>query len=103
MATAQGIQQAMQKMGAPIDANTFAYSISRSLDPCFASGVSYYNLNIVGATDYSSKTCDAGTDGLDKTAATALIGKSIVVKAHVTVRPKESQPKIRASTNTQVA
>ena len=54
--------------GTAIDANTFAYSINRSLDPCFASGVSYYNLNIKGATDYNSKTCDAGTDGLDKTA-----------------------------------
>ncbi len=49
--------------GTAIDANTFAYSINRSLDPCFASGVSYYNLNIKGATDYNGKTCDAGTDG----------------------------------------
>ena len=72
--------------GKAIDANTFAYSINRSLDPCFASPVSYYNLNIVGATDYSSKTCDAGTDGLDKTAATALIGKSIVVADPLTLK-----------------
>jgi peptide/nickel transport system substrate-binding protein/oligopeptide transport system substrate-binding protein len=72
--------------GTAIDANTFAYSISRSLDPCFASGVSYYNLNIVGAADYNSKTCDAGTDGLDKTAATALIGKSIVVSDPLTLK-----------------
>jgi peptide/nickel transport system substrate-binding protein/oligopeptide transport system substrate-binding protein len=57
--------------GTAIDATTFAFSINRSLDPCFASGVSYYNLNIKGATDYNSKTCDAGADGLDKTAATA--------------------------------
>ena len=34
--------------GTAIDANTFAYSINRALDPCFASGVSYYNLNIIG-------------------------------------------------------
>src|SRR5262245_65759000 len=51
--------------GSPLDANTFAYSINRSLDPCFASGVSYYNLNIAGATDYNSKTCDAETTATD--------------------------------------
>jgi peptide/nickel transport system substrate-binding protein/oligopeptide transport system substrate-binding protein len=72
--------------GTAIDANTFAYAINRSLDPCFASGVSYYNLNIVGATDYNGKTCDAGADGLDKTAATALIGKSIVASDPLTLK-----------------
>jgi peptide/nickel transport system substrate-binding protein/oligopeptide transport system substrate-binding protein len=76
--------------GTAIDANTFAFAINRSLDPCFASGVSYYNLNIKGATDYSGKTCDAATttdefNGLDKTAKTALIGKSIVVSDPLTL------------------
>src|SRR5262245_65056119 len=47
--------------GTAIDANTFAYAINRSLDPCFASGVSYYNLNIKGATDFNGQTCDAAT------------------------------------------
>jgi ABC-type oligopeptide transport system substrate-binding subunit len=72
--------------GTAIDANTFAYAISRSLDPCFAIGVSHYNLNIKGATDYNSKICDAGADGLDKTAAKALIGKSIVVADPLTLK-----------------
>jgi ABC-type oligopeptide transport system substrate-binding subunit len=77
--------------GTAIDANTFAYAINRSLDPCFASGVSYYNLNIKGATDYNSKTCDAATttdewNGLDTTAKTALIGKSIVVADPLTLK-----------------
>jgi peptide/nickel transport system substrate-binding protein/oligopeptide transport system substrate-binding protein len=72
--------------GTPIDATTFAYSISRALDPCIASGVSYYNLNIKGATDYNSKLCDASADGLDKTAATALIGKSIAVSDPLTLK-----------------
>jgi peptide/nickel transport system substrate-binding protein/oligopeptide transport system substrate-binding protein len=62
--------------GTPIDANSFAYSINRALDPCFASQVSYYLDNIKGAVAFNSKTCDAGPDGLDKT---SLIGKSIVV------------------------
>jgi oligopeptide transport system substrate-binding protein len=78
--------------GTAIDANTFAYSISRSLDPCFASGVSYYNLNIVGGADYNGKTCDAGTDGLDKTAKTALIGKSIIVSDPLTLSVKIEAP-----------
>src|SRR5689334_6583875 len=61
--------------GTAIDATTFAYAINRSLDPCFASGVSYYNLNVKGATDYNSKTCVAATGsdewaGLDETAKT---------------------------------
>jgi peptide/nickel transport system substrate-binding protein/oligopeptide transport system substrate-binding protein len=62
--------------GTPIDANSFAYSINRALDPCFASQVSYYLDNIKGAVAFNSKTCDAGPDGLDKT---SLIGQSIVV------------------------
>jgi oligopeptide transport system substrate-binding protein len=78
--------------GTAIDANTFAYSISRSLDPCFASGVSYYNLNIVGGTEYNAKTCDAGSDGLDKTAKTALIGKSIVVSDPLTLKVTITAP-----------
>src|SRR5262245_31208214 len=78
--------------GTAIDADTFAFSINRSLDPCFASGVSYYNLNIKGATDYNGKTCDADTTstdaykGLDKTAKTALLGKSIVVSDPQTLK-----------------
>jgi ABC-type transport system substrate-binding protein len=61
--------------GTPIDANTVAYSINRALDSCIDSGVAYYLCNIKGATDFNSKTCDAGADGLDKT---SLIGQSIV-------------------------
>ena len=75
--------------GTPIDATTFAYSINRALDPCFSPSVTYYNLNILtikGATDYHSKTCDAGADGLDKTAPTALIGKSVVVSDPLTLK-----------------
>jgi peptide/nickel transport system substrate-binding protein/oligopeptide transport system substrate-binding protein len=64
--------------GTPIDANSFAYSINRALDPCIASGVAYYLYNIKGATDFNdSKNCTAGADGLTTTGT--LIGKSIVV------------------------
>jgi peptide/nickel transport system substrate-binding protein/oligopeptide transport system substrate-binding protein len=69
--------------GTPIDANSFAYSINRALDPCIASGVSYYLFNIMGATAFNNKTCDAGADGLDKT---SLIGKSIVVADPLTLK-----------------
>ena len=71
--------------GTPIDANSFAYSINRALDPCFASGVSYYLFNLKGAVAFNSKTCDAGADGLDKT---SLIGYSIVA---ATRRPSSSR------------
>ena len=35
--------------GTPIDANTFAYSINRSLSPCTASPVTYYMFPIKDA------------------------------------------------------
>jgi peptide/nickel transport system substrate-binding protein/oligopeptide transport system substrate-binding protein len=69
--------------GTPIDANSFAYSINRALDPCIGSVVAYYLYNIQGATAFNSKTCDAGADGLDKT---SLIGKSIVATDPLTLK-----------------
>jgi oligopeptide transport system substrate-binding protein len=71
--------------GTPIDANTFAYSINRALDPCIASGVAYYLYNIKGATDFNdAKNCTAGPDGLTTTGT--LIGKSIVVSDPQTLK-----------------
>jgi peptide/nickel transport system substrate-binding protein/oligopeptide transport system substrate-binding protein len=76
--------------GTPIDANSFAYSINRALDPCIASVVAYYLYNIQGATAFNSKTCDADlTTGLDKT---SLIGKSIVVADPLTLKLKIEAP-----------
>jgi len=71
--------------GTPIDANSFAYSINRALDPCIASGVAYYLYNIKGATAYNdAKNCTAGADGLTTTGT--LIGKSIVVSDPQTLK-----------------
>jgi oligopeptide transport system substrate-binding protein len=71
--------------GAPIDANTFAYSINRALDPCLSSSVAYYLYNIKGATDFNdAKNCTAGSDGLTTTGT--LIGKSIVVADLLTLK-----------------
>jgi peptide/nickel transport system substrate-binding protein/oligopeptide transport system substrate-binding protein len=70
--------------GAPIDADTFAYSINRALDPCLASSVAYYLYNLKGAADFNdTKNCQAGPDGLTTTGT--LIGKSIIVADHLTL------------------
>src|SRR5579885_2452750 len=48
--------------GTPIDANTFAYSINRSLSPCTGSLVTYYLFPIKNAQAFSTEKC--GTDGV---------------------------------------
>jgi oligopeptide transport system substrate-binding protein len=71
--------------GAPIDANTFAYSINRALDPCLASSIAYYLYNIEGAVQFNDATnCQAGPDGLTTTGT--LIGKSIIVADLLTLK-----------------
>jgi oligopeptide transport system substrate-binding protein len=67
--------------GAPIDANTFAYSINRTLDPCTGSDVASYLYNIKGAADFNGATCPEGA----KVSAGTLIGKSIVVADPLTL------------------
>ncbi len=70
--------------GTPIDANTFAYSIDRALDPCLASSVAYYLYNIKGAADFNdTRNCQAGPDGLTTTGT--LIGRSIIVADQLTL------------------
>jgi oligopeptide transport system substrate-binding protein len=68
--------------GAPIDANTFAYSINRSLDPCTGSDVASYLYNIQGAADFNGTTCPTGKTVSD----TTLVGKSIVVADPLTLK-----------------
>jgi oligopeptide transport system substrate-binding protein len=53
--------------GTPIDANTFAYSINRTLSPCTGSAVTYYMFAIKDASAYSTQKC--GADG------TSVVGK----------------------------
>jgi peptide/nickel transport system substrate-binding protein/oligopeptide transport system substrate-binding protein len=40
--------------GTPVKASDYAYSMTRTIDPCFQSPVNYYLLDIKGAADYSS-------------------------------------------------
>jgi ABC-type oligopeptide transport system substrate-binding subunit len=68
--------------GSTIDANTFAYSINRALDPCLASPVASYLYNIKGASDFNNATCPAGATASTDT----LIGKSIVVSDPLTLK-----------------
>ncbi|MEO7001679.1 MAG: peptide ABC transporter substrate-binding protein [Ktedonobacterales bacterium] len=49
--------------GDPINANTFAYSLNRALDPCLASPTAYYLYDIKGAIAFNTETClDAAND-----------------------------------------
>ena len=64
--------------GTPIDANTFAYSINRTLSPCIGSPVNYYLFAIKDAEDYSTQNC--GSDGTtSKGKIQSLIGDSLNV------------------------
>jgi peptide/nickel transport system substrate-binding protein/oligopeptide transport system substrate-binding protein len=77
--------------GAPINATTFAYSISRALDPCLASSVSSYLYNIKGAPAFNdAKNCAAGPDGL--TTRGTLIGSSILVVDPLTLTLRLEKP-----------
>jgi peptide/nickel transport system substrate-binding protein/oligopeptide transport system substrate-binding protein len=75
--------------GVPIDANTFAYSINRALDPCFASPVASYLFNLKGAAAFNATPCRAGANGLS---ADTLVGTSIVVTDPLTLTLHLKQP-----------
>jgi peptide/nickel transport system substrate-binding protein/oligopeptide transport system substrate-binding protein len=63
--------------GTPIDANTFAYSINRSLNPCTASLVTYYMFPIKDAQAFSTETCTSSGTVAGK--IQTLIGDSLNV------------------------
>jgi oligopeptide transport system substrate-binding protein len=69
--------------GAPIDANTFAYSINRALDPCTGSEVASYLYNLTGASDFNRSDCrpEGAVSSVD-----TLMGKSIVVADPLTLK-----------------
>lgn len=64
--------------GTPIDANTFAYSWNRGLDPCTNSGAASYLYPIKGAAAFNSSACP-NTNTPNPVSNDTLIGKSIVV------------------------
>ncbi len=74
--------------GTPIDAATFAYSINRALDPCLASPVSYYLLDLVSAQAFNNSACPTGAI---KSAAT-LIGSTIKTPDPLTLRLTLAHP-----------
>ena len=77
--------------GTPIDANTFAYSINRSLNPCTGSVVTYYMFPIKDAPAFSTETC--GSDGTTIAGKIqSLIGDSITVPDSQTLVIKLSAP-----------
>lgn len=64
--------------GTPIDANTFAYSWNRGLDPCTNSGAASYLYPIKGAAEFNGSSCpNANAD--NPVSTDTLVGKSIVV------------------------
>jgi len=65
--------------GTPIDANTFAYSLNRGLDPCTTSGAASYLYPIKGATAFNLGACPTTADANNPVSTATLIGKSIVV------------------------
>ena len=75
--------------GEPIDANAFAYSMNRALDPCTASPVAYYLSSIKDAATFNGESCKNGTvSGSIPT----LVGDSIVVKDPQTLVITLQQP-----------
>jgi peptide/nickel transport system substrate-binding protein/oligopeptide transport system substrate-binding protein len=70
--------------GTPIDANTYAYSINRSLSPCTASPVTYYMFPIKDAQAFSTENC--GSDGTTVNGKIkTLIGDSLTVPDNQTL------------------
>jgi peptide/nickel transport system substrate-binding protein/oligopeptide transport system substrate-binding protein len=74
--------------GTPIDANTFAYSFTRALDPCTASPVSYYLYPIKGAKEFNTSRCPVGA----LHSSTMLIRSSLLIPDPMTLRIRLQQP-----------
>ncbi len=79
--------------GTAIDANTFAYSFNRSLDPCTLGGAASYLYPIKGAADFNSGKCPTTqADPNNPVSTSTLIGKSIVVSDPQTLVITLEQP-----------
>jgi peptide/nickel transport system substrate-binding protein/oligopeptide transport system substrate-binding protein len=80
--------------GTPIDANDFAYSINRALDPCTAQGQalgagagSFFLSWLQGAYTFAQGTCKQ-PNALDPTSGQGLLGRSILVVDPLTLQFK---------------
>jgi oligopeptide transport system substrate-binding protein len=78
--------------GAPISANSFAYAINRSLDPCTASPVAYYLFAIKDAAAFNSETCVAASSDTIAGSIQTLLGDSLVVSDALTLKIRLAQP-----------
>ena len=76
--------------GTPITAQTFAYSINRSLSPCTASPVTYYMFPIKDAQTFSTETCNP--NGTISGKIQTLIGDSLLVPDNQTLVIKLNEP-----------
>ncbi len=77
--------------GTPIDANTFAYSINRSLNPCTKSNVASYLYPIKDASTFNGESC--GSDGKTVSGSiSTLIGDSITATDAQTLVIKLTAP-----------
>ncbi|HEX9038250.1 MAG TPA: peptide ABC transporter substrate-binding protein [Ktedonobacterales bacterium] len=77
--------------GAPITAQTYAYSMDRAEDPCNAFGAAYYLYAIKDAVAFNSETCDASKNTARGPIQT-LIGDSINAPDPLTLRIQLAQP-----------
>ena len=79
--------------GTPIDANTFAYSLNRQLDPCTATVLAgFFLAPIKGATAFNGSKCDAPASAIDPVDSKTLIGTSIIVQDPQTLVIKLAAP-----------
>jgi oligopeptide transport system substrate-binding protein len=74
--------------GTPLDANTFAYSINRALDPCTGSPTASFLYPIKGAQSFSTSQCPVGA----LHSPTTLIGASLLVSDPLTLQIILQQP-----------
>ena len=72
----------------PLDSETFAYSLNRTLDPCTRSEVAHYLFSIQDAVAFHAGACPAGAH----TSAKTLVGSSIISSDPLTLQIKLSAP-----------
>ncbi|MGO8947916.1 MAG: ABC transporter substrate-binding protein [Ktedonobacterales bacterium] len=77
--------------GTPIDADTYAYSLNRSLSPCTSSPNAYYLYPIQDAQAYSTETCTSGGTAINGKIQT-LVGGSLLVPDSQTLVIKLTAP-----------
>jgi oligopeptide transport system substrate-binding protein len=77
--------------GTPIDANTYAYSLNRTLNPCGGSPNTYYLFAIKNAESYSTETCNQAGTGIQGKIQT-LLGDSLLVPDPQTLVIKVTAP-----------